>query len=274
MYNQIIMQSLDLLINDVCAIANQAGRIILKHYDRPMDVQIKDDFSPITVADLESNKYICSQLSTLTPEIPIVSEENDEIPYSEREKWDTFWLVDPLDGTIEFVRKSGHFTVNIALISNRLPVLGVVDVPALNEAYFGYEDHAFRVRRDESETPVRISVRSELSNPIEIVASKDNQGPTTRALCKYLPDAQLKSMGSSLKFCMIADGQADVYLRDGSIMEWDSAAAHAVVRGAGGDVYTLDGQVLTYNKKGLINPHTITIGSNKDYWFDILKKIV
>jgi len=262
------------LLFDVLDIAKEAGRIILRHFHSNQEAMTKLDASPLTIADLESNSYIRTQLASLYPSIPIISEESIPNTYDERTSWSTFWLVDPLDGTKEFIKKSGYFTVNIALITNGLPVLGVIEVPFFDEVYYASNNEAYHTSRSSEEGPTRLHVRSIDIDNVAIVASRDHSGPAVQALCNLLPQASLKSIGSSLKFCLVAAGQADVYLRDVPTMEWDTAAAHAILRAAGGDIYTLDGSVLTYNKESLRNPHLLSIGSDRAFWFDLIHEIV
>ena len=262
------------LLFDVLDIAKEAGRIILRHFHSNQEAMTKLDASPLTIADLESNSYIRTQLASLYPSIPIISEESIPNTYDERTSWSTFWLVDPLDGTKEFIKKSGYFTVNIALITNGLPVLGVIEVPFFDEVYYASNNEAYHTSRSSEEGPTRLHVRKLEPSNVAIVASRDHSGPAVQALCNLLPQASLKSIGSSLKFCLVAAGQADVYLRDVPTMEWDTAAAHAILRAAGGDIYTLDGSVLTYNKESLRNPHLLSIGSDRAFWFDLIHEIV
>lgn len=261
------------LLTDVLAIAKEAGHIILRHFHTNLEATTKSDASPLTIADLESNNYIRGQLAALYPSIPIISEESLPNTFEERSSWSTFWLVDPLDGTKEFVKRSGYFTVNIALITAGLPVLGVIEVPYFDEVYFASNNEAYHTSRSSGEGPTRLQVRSFDAENVAIVASRDHSGPAVQALCNRLPQATFKSIGSSLKFCLVAAGLADVYLRDVPTMEWDTAAAHAILRAAGGDIYTLDGSVLTYNKESLRNPHIFSVGQNRAYWFNLIKEI-
>lgn len=258
-----------ILLPRVLAIAEQAGYIILKHFATDKKIVTKNDQSPLTLADLESNAYILSMLADLTPDIPIISEETLAIDFNERKSWKTFWLVDPLDGTKEFIKGTGFFTVNIALISDGTPVLGVIEVPVFQQVYYADHKEAFTQDRKEGHPPKRLMVRPLNPKQCTIVASKDHSGPSVQAICDKLPHATLTSIGSSLKFCLIAAGEADFYLRDGNTMEWDTAAAHAILQAAGGDVYTLDGKVLSYNKENLTNPHILSFGSDPEFWFNL-----
>jgi 3'(2'), 5'-bisphosphate nucleotidase len=256
--------------NDIVTIAREAGKLILKHYHRGTEVDLKSDDSPLTAADLESNTFIRRELEELTPTIPIISEETTPESYDERREWETFWLVDPLDGTKEFVKKTGQFTVNIGLIHRGVPVLGVIDVPVQEETYFAADGVARWEGYGSKSGSKTLRVRPLNPDAIDIVASRDHAGPAVQALADRFPSAGFKSMGSSLKFCLIAAGEADVYLRDVPTMEWDTAAAHAILKAAGGDIYTLDGQVLTYNKESLRNPSIISVGTDKQFFCSVL----
>lgn len=261
------------LLDAVKRIANEAGKIILTHYNEGTDHSRKADESPLTAADIESNTYIRQELQKLTPDIPIISEETIPENYEDRKEWKSFWLVDPLDGTKEFIKKTGQFTVNIGLIHDGKPVLGVIDIPVQQQRYFSadllgswFEDYRMN-------TITRIHTRDLNPDSIDIVASKDHAGPMVQALSGKLPTAGFKSMGSSLKFCLVAAGEADVYLRDVPTMEWDTAAAHAILLEAGGQIFTLSGNPLQYNKETLKNGAIITIGDKPKYWFSIIQNL-
>ncbi|HAC15519.1 MAG TPA: 3'(2'),5'-bisphosphate nucleotidase [Bacteroidetes bacterium] len=260
------------LLPSVIEIAHAAGEIILKHFNSGTEASFKEDKSPLTAADLESNDYIVRQLAALTPQIPIISEETIPESFDNRRNWDTFWLVDPLDGTKEFVKRTGQFTVNIGLISQGKPVLGVIAVPVMRLRYYSAEGDGAYFENLETETKHAIAVRALDVDHIDIVASKDHAGPMVQALSDQFPNAGFKSMGSSLKFCLIAAGEADVYLRDVPTMEWDTAAAHAILLEAGGQIYTLDQKVLTYNKESLRNPSILTVADQSEFWFQKVKE--
>lgn len=257
------------MVIEVIKIARTAGKIILEEYKKETDaIDWKADNSPLTQADQRSHCYISGELSKIYPEIPVLSEEGLEIAWEVRKKWNQFWCIDPMDGTKEFIRKTGQFTVNIALIEAGRPVLGVIYVPVMNLLYYTDADKAFM--QCGIAEPVSIAARKpDLTNP-EIVASKDHAGPKVKALTAVIPGAQLKSMGSSLKFCLVAEGKADCYLRDVPTYEWDTAAAQAIVERAGGVVVTLDGQPLQYNKENLLNPSILTTGKETDYWLTLI----
>ena len=202
------------LLDDVKRIAFEAGQLILTHYHQNTVHSQKKDESPLTAADLESNAFIRSALEKLTPDIPILSEESIPESFEDRKDWSTFWLVDPLDGTKEFIKKTGQFTVNIGLIHNGIPVLGVIDIPVQKQRYFSADRLGSWFEDYNSNIVKRIHTRELNQNQIDIVASKDHAGPMVQVLSDTLPNAGFKSMGSSLKFCLVAAGEADVYLRD------------------------------------------------------------
>lgn len=246
------------LLPDVTCIAREAGEAILAIYsEADMQVDYKTDQSPLTQADLASHQHIVASLQTLTPHIPILSEESQGIDASTRQGWQTFWLVDPLDGTKEFVQRNGEFTVNIALVSGHRPVLGVVHVPVLELTYWAADGQgAFRVAAQET---TQLHANSTLNRPLRIVASRSHAGPATEAFLANLQHdyaLEVVSKGSSLKFCLVAEGSADLYPRLGPTMEWDTAAAQCIVVQAGGQVTTLEGgkTPLQYNKANLLNP--------------------
>jgi 3'(2'), 5'-bisphosphate nucleotidase len=258
------MKRLTGLNAEVCGLARQAGELIMPFYEKGVAVTWKQDASPLTAADQASHNFLVKALQLLTPEIPAVSEESSTTIDGTIQEQGLFWLVDPLDGTKEFVKGTNEFIVNVALMQNGEPVLGVVHAPALNLTYYGYQG-AGAWRRNGDGTSTRISTRRTDSSRLAVVASKDHAGPLVSAMLEQLSQPQLQSMGSSLKFCLVAEGKADLYLRDLPTMEWDTAAAQCVVEAAGGGVYSLDGKPLRYGKPGLRNPAIITVG---DVGFD------
>ncbi len=255
-------------------IARAAGDIILEIYEQGSAVEFKDDKSPLTEADKAAHKYIVSELTKLTPDIPIVSEESDPATWENTnysiESWEKFWLVDPLDGTKEFIKKSGEFTVNIALIENYLPTVGVVFAPAIYTMYTGSVEENLATKQvgglDRPEHSIS-TTKSPDKNNLRLVASKDHAGPAVTAMIENLPGKPvLKSMGSSLKFCLIAEGEADIYPRLLPTMEWDTAAAHAVVRAAGGQINAVNDNEFVYGKPGLKNDYFICLGDSNIQW--------
>lgn len=258
------------LIDPVVALAIEAGRAILEVYSSDFDVQSKDDKSPLTQADLAAHHCIVAGLQALTPVLPIISEESGLPDFEERSRWERYWLVDPLDGTKEFVNRNGEFTVNIALIDHHKPVFGVVHVPVQNKTYVGCEGYGAE-RRSADGSATKISVAAASSTPVRVVGSRSHRGASLDAWLKNLGDCDMVPMGSSLKFCVIAEAGADVYPRLGPTSEWDTAAAQAVVEQAGGSVVTLDGKPMKYNTKSdMLNPHFFVIGARDRDWLALL----
>ncbi len=258
------------LIEPIVDLAIDAGDRILEVYATDFDVQSKPDESPLTQADLGSHDVIVAGLTRLTPDIPIISEEEGLPPFSERGLWSRYWLIDPLDGTKEFVNRNGEFTVNIALIEEHRPVFGVVCVPVQSKTYIGCEGHGAELRdADGNAKPIRVS--SAAANPARVVGSRSHRGASLDAFLENLGDYELVAMGSSLKFCVIAEGDADVYPRLGLTSEWDTAAAQAVVEQAGGSVVELDGNALSYNaKEDILNPWFMVTGPSDRDWLALL----
>lgn len=242
-------------LKDIIDIAKEAGDAIMKIYEKDFRIDYKDDKSPLTEADIKSNEIICSALVKLFPEIPLLSEENQEVSYEDRKNWDYFWLIDPIDGTKEFIKKNGEFTVNIALIHKDSPVLGVVYAPALNDIYFSKQGAG--AYKNDQRLPLRINEHPE--RELRVVASKSHLSEETQTFIDDLGSRtehiEQVSKGSSLKLCLVAEGEADIYPRLAPTMEWDTAAAHAVVLEAGKKVLQYDNyQSLVYNKTSLLNP--------------------
>lgn len=243
-------------------IARGAGARILEFYGREAGVEAKADDSPLTLADKASHEFIVARLAELTPEIPVISEESAAEDFAVRSSWTRFWLVDPLDGTKEFLKQTGEFTVNIGLVESGVPTVGVVYAPAIDLFY--WTDGTSAWKRSRNADSVRIDAgRYDGGRPV-LVASRDHAGPEVKALVERHPGAEFRSMGSSLKFCLVAEGAADVYLRDVPTMEWDTAAAHAVLRAAGATLRQADGLPLAYNKPELRNPAIVTLRDGAD----------
>ena len=258
------------LIEPIVALAIAAGNAILKVYATDFEVQSKGDESPLTLADLAAQKCIVTGLKSLTPDIPIISEESGLPPFAERRLWRRYWLVDPLDGTREFVNRNGEFTVNIALIEDQRATIGVVHVPVQNKTYVGCEGHGAEVRRG-SERPESIRVTPHSSRPVRVVGSRSHRGTSLDEFLTRLGDCEMVPMGSSLKFCIVAEGKADIYPRLGPTSEWDTAAAQAVVEQAGGKVLKLDGNPLLYNDKpDILNPWFVAVGAPDRDWLALL----
>ena len=254
------------LRTELIAIARAAGAAILDVYGRDFDVMEKDDQSPVTEADLAAHRIIVQRLVALAPSLPLLSEEGEMPAYEERRHWDRYWLVDPLDGTREFVKRNGEFTVNIALIESGYPVLGVVHVPVSNATFSGGAMLGSFVREGDADER-KLSAAGRCGKSVRVVASRSHRSPQLDPWLESLPDAEFVPCGSSLKFCRIASGEADVYPRFGPTSEWDTGAAQAVAEGAGARVITLDGQRLAYNsKESLLNPYFVVCGPDDHDW--------
>lgn len=267
----------------VIAISREAGKKILEIYaGDEIEIELKADKSPLTQADIAAHKVIVGGLQQLTPEMPILSEESDELAYEIRQQWQTYWLVDPLDGTKEFISRNGEFTVNIALINEGIPVLGVVYVPVKDVLYVGVqkitpagiESYAFKQIADA--LPEDIRVRSlDIAATLTVVASRRHgsealQGTLEKLRRKFVA-VETTNMGSSLKICLVAEGAADIYPRLAPTCEWDTAAAQAVVEAAGGLVVDSEFNVLRYNsKEQLLNPFFYVIGDKSYPWQESL----
>jgi 3'(2'), 5'-bisphosphate nucleotidase len=266
------MEPVARLSERVCELTRQAGAKIMCFYGDRAAVTWKKDASPLTAADRASHDFLVESLKSFIPEATVVSEESSEAMNSSLEGAALFWLVDPLDGTKEFLKGTNEFTVNVALIEDGLPILGVVYAPALSLTYYGGRNFgAWRRTGDEPPTP--ISTRRNGSSQLVVVASKDHAGPLVSTMLARLTDPRLQSMGSSLKFCLVAEGKADIYLRDLPTMEWDTAAAQCIVEAAGGGVYWLDGEILRYGKPGLKNPAIMTVGDTQLDWRRLIAQV-
>ena len=259
------VEGLNFEVDDILKIAFDAGKKIMVIYEKDFEIEYKDDKSPLTQADSAANKIIFEGLEKYQK--PILSEEGKEIPYEERKNWTLFWMIDPLDGTKEFIKKNGEFTINIALINKNTPIFGVVYAPATNEIYFTDENSAYKANLDIKEKEFELKNLNKLplkkeNNNFTIVASKSHLNDETKEFIESL-DTQGKekefiSKGSSLKLCMVAEGKADVYPRLAPTMEWDTAAADAIVRKAGKKAYKYESNDwIEYNKNNLLNPYFI-----------------
>jgi 3'(2'), 5'-bisphosphate nucleotidase len=261
------------LIQPLVELACAAGRKILAVYDSEnVAVEQKDDKSPLTAADMASHHAIVDGLASLTPDIPVLSEESASLPYSERSSWSTYWLVDPLDGTREFIKRNGEFTVNIALIEDGVAVLGVVHVPVTNTTYLGCRgEGAFKQVSDSDRQPIH--VRPLGDGPVMVVGSRSHRGESLNKFLDRLGEHEMVGMGSSLKLCLVAKGAADIYPRLGPTSEWDTAAAQCVVEQAGGHVTDTGMQQLRYNTKdSLLNPFFLVFGDASRDWSQYLDK--
>lgn len=235
-------------------------------YNTDFDVVQKSDDSPVTAADMAAHHTIVDGLAELTPDIPVLSEESAKIPFEERSQWQKYWLVDPLDGTREFVKRNGEFTVNIALIDNHESVLGVVFAPVTGELYYAERGIGAFKKFPDSE-PQKISSRKKTEQSTIIAGSRSHRGDSLIRFLENLGDYEVIPMGSSLKSCLVAEGRADIYPRLGPTSEWDTAAAQCVVEEAGGVLTTTDMKPMRYNTKdSLLNPHFLVIGDPDFDW--------
>ena len=234
----------------VVEIAQQAGDIILSHYHQKILVTEKADHSPVTVADLAANRHIITQLQALDSSIPILSEESEQPSWKERQTWQRFWLVDPLDGTKEFIQQNGDFTVNIALIENGLPVFGVVHAPALGKTWLGDGRRAWVEAKG-----IRDQIKVRPATIPTVIGSRSHPSAYMEAFLEELGEHKWLAVGSSLKFCLIAEGRAQSYPRLGPTMMWDTAAGQCVATSAGANIKTwLDNTELNYHREDLLNP--------------------
>jgi 3'(2'), 5'-bisphosphate nucleotidase len=253
------MPDLERLLPEIVALADRAGAVILEHYHGDVAVRAKADASPVTAADEAAEAVILARLAELTPDLPTVAEETVAAGHVPEIDDGPFWLVDPLDGTKEFLSRNGEFTVNIALVQACEPVLGVVLAPARGQAWWGARGRGASARSAEGRTRT-IAVRKAPADGLVAIASRSHRDAATQAFLDQAGVAECISAGSSLKFCLIAEGKADLYPRFGRTMEWDVAAGHAVLSAAGGRVTTQNGAPFLYRKPGFENPPFIARG--------------
>lgn len=268
------------LLAQVVTLAVQAGNEILRVYHAAEGIQIdtKADDSPLTQADLAAHHVLFPALAALLPGVPVLSEESELPPWSERSAWTRYWIIDPLDGTKEFIKRNGEFTVNVALIDHGKPVLGVVHVPVLGVTYSALDNHGAwkealgaREKIHTRKLPPRIAA----GDTIEVVASRSHGADAVNALLERIEQhagsVTTRNMGSSLKLCLVAEGNADIYPRLALTSEWDTAAAQAIVEAAGGQVYDLQWRVLRYNTKdNILNPFFYVIGDTDFDWSTVI----
>lgn len=269
--------SIDQQLEDIKDIAIAAGQEILDVYnnqDQP-EVTVKSDNSPLTDADRRAHRLIVSRLAEFDPQTPVLSEESESVKTEQRLSWRRFWLVDPLDGTKEFVKRNGEFTVNIALIENGVASLGVVHVPVSGDSYLGgQKSGAWKLTPDGQQTEIRAD-NLDSSRPVRVVASRSHRGELLDGLIDTLESkfgaVEVVSMGSSLKICLLAEGKADLYPRLAPTSEWDTAAAHAVLLAAGGEITDTAFHPLQYNQKAdILNPHFIGLADPTYPWSGLL----
>ena len=262
---------LSTLLDPIVELARQAGDAILRVYNSDdFSVEEKDDKSPLTAADLASHHAIVNGLAALTADIPVLSEESASLPFTERSSWQRYWLVDPLDGTREFIKRNGEFTVNIALIDAGVPVLSVVHVPVSGVTYLACQGMgAFKQEPGGPRKAIR--VRKLGDGPVMVVGSRSHRGESLNNFLDKLGEHDMVGMGSSLKLCLVAEGSADVYPRLGPTSEWDTAAAQCVVEQAGGFVTDTAMKPLRYNTKdSLLNPFFLVFGDEGRDWSSYL----
>jgi len=255
------------LLEPVAALAVQAGARILEVYNSDeIRVQEKEDRSPLTAADLASHHTIMAGLAALTPDFPVLSEESASLPYTERATWRQYWLVDPLDGTREFIKRNGEFTVNIALVDAGVPVMSVVHVPVTGVSYLACAGRG-AFKQQPGTGPGEIHVRKLGEGPVMVVGSRSHRGDSLNRFLENLGTYDMVGMGSSLKLCLVAEGAADIYPRLGPTSEWDTAAAQCVVEQAGGFVTDTQMRPLRYNtKESLLNPFFLVFGDDSRDW--------
>lgn len=248
------------VINIVVSTRDQIMRI---YNSAKVEVTTKDDNSPVTSADRFSHRIITTKLEIAFPDIPIISEESQEIPFDERKYWDSFWLLDPLDGTKEFLSKRDEFTVNLCLIDKGFPILGIVYAPALELLYFAHKAKG-SFKRSKGSRSEAIRVRRAVDSEIIFARSRSHADPKEEEVISKFDKTKVISAGSSLKFCYVAEGAADIYLRTSPTREWDTAAGQCIAECAGARVCDLEGKRMQYNKESLKNPHFLCIGSRRD----------
>jgi len=237
----------------VTTIAREAGKAIMEVYDTDFEVNRKDDKSPLTLADVRSHRIIADSLRTRYPDIPVLSEEGKEVPFEIRRNWDRFWLVDPLDGTKEFVKRNGEFTVNIALVENHTPVLGIIYIPVTGRLFVGNVPEGCWEITGAGRRKLRVAQMPALGAPVRILRSRSHPTPQLDEFLSVISSYQITNRGSSIKFCAVAEGEADFYPRFGPTWEWDTAAGQAIITAAGGVMLDLSGKPFVYNKQNLLN---------------------
>lgn len=245
------------LLNSIIEIAEQAGQAILEVYQQDssnFNITDKADASPLTAADLAAHQLIVKALAALTPDTPILSEEAADISWEIRQQWQRYWLVDPLDGTKEFIKRNGEFTVNIALIEQGEPVLGVVHAPVLGKTYYAAKGQGAFLKTAAGIKPIQVSSTPEV---VRVVGSRSHPSPDLASYLTRFPQHEMVPVGSSLKFCLVAEGAADIYPRFGPTMQWDTGAGHIVATEAGASVHFNGLTDNVYQREDLLNPYFI-----------------
>ena len=262
------------LLQPVLEIAHDAGRRILEIYESDFAVEAKEDRSPLTEADMASHREIVAGLRRLTPDIPVLSEESGQIPYEERRRWQEYWLVDPLDGTREFIHRTGEFTINIALIEQGVAVLGVIAEPLADRIYLGVPGYRAGCYRDGDFSTIAISSRP--VDRVRVLTSSRYHGAALKRCLEQLQESfgavEKIQAGSALKFCRLAEGRGDIYPRFSPCCEWDTAAGQALVEAAGGAVVNLQFEPLRYNAgSSVASPHFYALGDPEVDWREVLE---
>lgn len=257
---------LEKFIKEIIVSSREAGAAIMEIYNQEdLGVQSKSDESPLTKADLAANEILCNKLRKIAPEIPIISEENDQMSYMDRAGWEYCWIVDPLDGTKEFIKRNGEFTTNVALVRGDAAIAGVIYAPALDEMYWGIYDNGAYSEINGEVTQMQVSTYNKSDKGLKLVCSRSHLNEATQAIVDQYNEPELVASGSSLKFMKIAKGDAHIYPRMAPTMEWDTCAAQAILEEAGGSVLQADSlEPVVYNKEKLLNPSFIAAANQED----------
>lgn len=271
-HNSSIAEQTAELVEPVVAIARHAATLIMDVYATDFEIRNKSDKSPLTRADMASHEVICAELGKLTPGIPVLSEESAQLPYSVRQTWKEYWLVDPLDGTREFIKRNGEFTVNIALIKGNYPILGVIYAPVKELCYYASQNAGAHRQDHQGARRRKLKARTSVCDTLTVAGSRSHGNNRQREFFGKLGDnVKLIAVGSSLKFCLVAEGAADIYARFGPTSEWDSAAGQCIVEEAGGRVTDTSFTRLSYNAKdSLLNPDFLVFADPAFGWEDRL----
>ena len=259
-------------IESVIEISKIAGNEIMNIYKSDFKYEMKNDRSPLTKADKRSNDIICKSLQSLTPKIPVLSEESSDFSLKERSSWKKYWLVDPLDGTKEFIKRNGEFTVNIALMVDSKPVFGVIYLPNINHVYWGSELFgSYMINDNNSQKTLKVSENKK--SDIKLVTSRSHPSPELSELILKMDDPKTISVGSSIKFCMVAEGKAECYPRLGPTSEWDIAAGSAILKFAGGIILDANGHEISYNSKNNFLIPNFIASNNREVAEQIIRYI-
>ncbi|MFK5914404.1 MAG: 3'(2'),5'-bisphosphate nucleotidase CysQ [Woeseiaceae bacterium] len=268
------MQKHDLkeLLDPVIQIAYQAGKVIMEVYDSGFSVEEKSDHTPITEADLAASHLIESSLKELTPHLPILTEETKPVAFSERSQWPRYWLIDPLDGTREFIKRNGEFTVNISLVDGDESVMGVIYAPVIGVLYYAAKGQG-AYKQSSTNSPIAIRVNETCSGKTVVACGRSHPTKEITRFLENLGEHEIMRVGSALKSCLVAEGKADLYARLGPTSEWDTAAAQCIVEEAGGKITDTSMQRLRYNTKDdLLNPSFFVAGDISINWSDFLPR--